>query len=162
MSRRSNPKTVNMIKKVLLARPNPFIVNEMQGFIKDCEFDPTPLHDLEQLSNYDRNEVAGIVISTAVNSTVKENFTETLKEVIDTYPALPIVIATLMPTDKIKKTTDFFLQNNSFNHELHSVQEVLTKNKLEPKNTMLILEKSMLIDQSHYSHSKEIIQSFFD
>lgn len=62
-----------MKKKILLARPNMFLVNEMKDFLTVCGYEPTPIENLSDLDQHNSLEIGGMVISTAIASTVKED-----------------------------------------------------------------------------------------
>lgn len=56
--------------KVLLARPHDFVVAEMRGWLTSLGVEPVRLESLEGLDTHLSREVAGVVVSAAVTSSV--------------------------------------------------------------------------------------------
>lgn len=67
------------MKKILLARPSIFRV-------KDMHYAPTLLNQLADASNQTSSSVDGAVISTALNSILKEDYAKVTKELKKKIP----------------------------------------------------------------------------
>ena len=57
-------------KRVLLARPHAFIVNQMRPFLLEAGYTPVGAQSVEHLAQELRGTFHGAIISTAVSSTV--------------------------------------------------------------------------------------------
>jgi len=92
-----------MAKKVLLARPHPFIVSEMKPFLEKSGFAATALGRLDDLQAAGQG-ASGVIISLAVSSSVGESAEKVFAEVRRQFPRLPVVFAALLPLEKSSAT----------------------------------------------------------
>ncbi|MBL8911231.1 MAG: hypothetical protein JNM17_11105 [Archangium sp.] len=81
--------------KVLLARPHDFVVVDMQRWVSALGYTPVRLSSVGELKEAVSTELAAIVISTAVSSSVKATVGEVLDAARAAHPSVPIVIASL-------------------------------------------------------------------
>lgn len=80
---------------VLLARPHPMIVSEMQRFLRQNDYEPLPLLGLTEKPQADERQIVAGVISTSLTSHVHEPVEEVARRLRAWYPDLPLVIATI-------------------------------------------------------------------
>src|SRR5574341_1148497 len=83
-------------RKVLLARPNDFLVIAMRSAVERAGFEPVALRSLEDCTAVGAGEVAGAVISTAVTSSVSESVGRVFTAIRSKYPRLPVAVATML------------------------------------------------------------------
>jgi len=80
-------------RRVLLARPHAFIVNEMRPFLVDAGFAPVRIESVEQLAQELRMPAQGAVISTAVTSSLDADAATVFRQVRERSPNMPVVFA---------------------------------------------------------------------
>ena len=88
-------------RRVLLARPHPFIVSGMKGLLEQSGFEPTPIASLAELASTDPAGVHGVVISTSI--TAAEPTEKVLAAVRRFSARLPVIIATLLEFETTRK-----------------------------------------------------------
>lgn len=81
--------------KVLLARPHDFVVEDMKKWLVELGVEPVRLSALAQLEAHAERDVAAVVVSTAVTSSVPATFGEALAACRRRFPRVPVVIAGL-------------------------------------------------------------------
>lgn len=81
--------------KVLLARPNDFLVNDMSVWLRSLGVEPVRLSKLSELAAHPVAEVAGLVLSSAVTSTIPESLGAAMAAVRKVFPHKPVLIAGL-------------------------------------------------------------------
>lgn len=101
-----------MDNMILLARPNYFLVNDMQNFISENGFTPKPLKNLNDLNALSMNQVKGVVISTAVSSNVDVSYMDVVNRVRSHKPGVPIVFATMVDYEMMKKSVMLNLEKS--------------------------------------------------
>jgi hypothetical protein len=80
-------------RRVLLARPHAFIVNEMKPFLERAGFLPCRLESLDQLDEELRKPLCGAIISTAISSSVNADAATVFRRVREKLPRLPVLFA---------------------------------------------------------------------
>lgn len=75
-------------KRVLLARPHAFIVNQMQPFLLEAGYTPVGAQNLEKLVAELEGAFLGAIISTAISSTVAADAATVFRMVRDRWPRL--------------------------------------------------------------------------
>ncbi|MBW8302008.1 MAG: helix-turn-helix transcriptional regulator [Hydrogenophaga sp.] len=85
-----------MSRQVLLARPHPFIVNEMKPWLEQGGYSVQRPDHVDDLASHARACV-GAVISLAVSSSMAASAADVLKIVRQANPSLPILFAALRP-----------------------------------------------------------------
>jgi hypothetical protein len=148
-------------KRILLARPNSFIVDEMKRLIADSGYTPTPINDLEELMQYDTAEIGGAVISTAFSSTVKEDYHEVVKAVIEKFTGIPVMLATLIDVEAIRKAIDLKFEAIGLDFEMHSMEMAGAKGMLTPRKDMIIIQKNDIADEAVYARTLKTVKQFF-
>lgn len=148
-------------KKVLLARPSVFIVHEMKPFIELCAYEPRPLKNLSNLPNLPESEIAGAVISTAINSDVKESLFEVTIEVKKHFPSMPIVFATLVDFDHLKKSLELKFAEFSPKLEFLSLAQAKIRPLLYPARHIIVLHKDDIDNDAKRREASQTIKRFF-
>jgi len=85
---------------VVLARPNFLIVEDMRAFLRKNGFEPVRLTTLEDFHGLRFEAVAGVVISTAVISSIEQSPLEVLELVRGDMSEVPVAFATLVEFEK--------------------------------------------------------------
>jgi hypothetical protein len=86
-------------RKVLLARPHPFIVSEMKPLLVSAGYMPSPLSEMNDITSGAWRDAKGAVISIAVSSVMPES-AETVFSTLRSYaPEIPVVFAGLNDID---------------------------------------------------------------
>ena len=80
-------------KRVLLARPHAFIVNQMRPFLVEAGYTPVGAQSLDHLAQELSGSFHGAIISTAVSSTVNADAATVFRLVREKLPRLPVVFA---------------------------------------------------------------------
>lgn len=79
--------------KVLLARPHDFLVDDMRAWLTSLDVEPVRLGSLDELLRFEPAAVAGIVISSAVTSSVAGSPGAAWLAVRRQFPSRPVLIA---------------------------------------------------------------------
>lgn len=98
-----------MSRQVLLARPHPFIVNEMKPWLEQGGYSVQQPDHVDDLASHARACV-GAVISLAVSSSMAASAADVLKIVRQANPSLPILFAALRPYSQIRPEIERLLQ----------------------------------------------------
>lgn len=80
-------------KRVLLARPHAFIVNQMRPFLLEAGYTPVGATSLEHLAQELGGALRGAIISTAISSTVDADAPTVFRLMRERQPRLPVVFA---------------------------------------------------------------------
>jgi hypothetical protein len=81
------------LRRVLLARPHAFIVNEMRPFLVTAGFAPVRIDGMEQLDQELRLPAQGAIISTAVTSPLGADAATVFRKIRESNASLPVVFA---------------------------------------------------------------------
>jgi hypothetical protein len=79
--------------KVLLARPHDFLVDDMRAWLTSLGVEPVRLQSLDELARFEAVSVAGVVISSAVTSSVAGSPGAAWLAVRRQFPSKPVFIA---------------------------------------------------------------------
>ncbi len=148
-------------KRILLARPNSFIVKSMKKLIEDAGYIPTPLESLDQIAGYSASEIGGFVISTGVSSVVKASYSETIINAIATHPDRPILLASLIDPELVKSTVFRKFKDQSLERKMLSISEGSELNRLSAQDHILILEKKDIVDEEKFPNTLATVRKFF-
>lgn len=88
-------------KKVLLARPHPFIQKAMGEFLAEAGFITSTAASLEEIREAPPGDFCGAVISTSVLSSTKEHYPEVFKALRKHFPVTPILFTTLVGLEQM-------------------------------------------------------------
>ncbi len=149
------------MKKVLLARPNSFIVKEMKRLVSDCGYLATPLGDLDELSEHDASEVGGVVISTALVSSVTADYGEVARVTLEKFPGVPVMLATLASYESIRPALELKFEQIGIDHELRSMSSAGASEQFSAAEEMLVIQKSDISDEHLYSSTRQTVNRFF-
>ncbi len=150
-----------MSREILVARPNAFILKNMKQLLHDCEKQPIVLQQFEELDDLKNAKFSGIVISTAVSSSLNASFESVLESVLKNFKGVPILLATLLDSEKAKRSLQLLLKKLESDHELVSVSEVI-KNEVSPRDKLLIIEKKNISDANSYNQVVDVVNKFFN
>ena len=134
--------------KVLLARPNPFIVDEMKGFLENCGYEPVPIKDLNELGGFPEDEVAGAVVSTTVISSVHESAEGVVEALRQRFPSIPVTFASMLAEEDIEDMLKHKLEKVSSSPNVLSVKKGLLDHTLGAPDTFLVVTQDDLKDQA--------------
>lgn len=85
-----------MSKKIVLARPHPFIVSQMQPFLADLGYSGEKLERLEDLDGSLDSNTRGAVISLAVTSSLGESAEAVFLKLRQLRAQLPVLFVALL------------------------------------------------------------------
>ena len=148
-------------KRIILARPNSFIINDMKHLLSDGYYIPTPIDHLSKLNQYSVSEISGVVISTAINSTIEEGYDMTVKEVINKYKTVPILLASLISLDKIRKTIKLKFDKIGLDFDLLSIEDAMKKSSIDPSKEIIVIEKQDIAYEYAFPKTLSIIKRYF-
>ncbi|MFY0689550.1 MAG: hypothetical protein JXQ90_20435 [Cyclobacteriaceae bacterium] len=148
-------------KKILLARPNKFIVDEMKGLLKDSNFLPVPISNLDEIHKFSKEEVGGVVVSTAVISSIKEDYEDVILDVTSAFPGIPVMLATLVEVELMKKSINIRLQKVGLDYHIRSITEVETKSSIDPRHDLVIVHKDDIGNKEKYAHTLQVVKKHF-
>lgn len=148
-------------KKILLARPNSFIVTEMKKFISACNYTATPIADVSEFNNYNPSEIGGIVISTALNSSIKEEYAEVVKLASERFNGIPILLASLIDFDRVNASVNYNLGKSDLQYDLLSISTAAEKTFVNSKSDLIVIEKDDLVNADKYDTTLKTIRSYF-
>lgn len=92
-----------MTNTVVLARPHPFVVGEMAQFLAELKVTPKRAESLDDIAPM-LTGAKGVVISTAVTSTIPEDAEAVYEHVRSLNPTVPIIFAGLLPLERSIKS----------------------------------------------------------
>ena len=134
-----------MNRKIILARPNQFIVKHMKHLVSDIGCDPMPLTSFQDINRVPNEIIAAFVISTSVTSVVQEGYIEVLHQVLTRYPDKPVFLAALGTIDHLKRVVDRKLDEWNQNRALGGIDEVGGKPTI-----LLVIQKKDLVNAESY------------
>lgn len=91
-------------KRVLLARPHAFIVEEMKPFLLECGYMPVKVSSLDELQSALALPANGAVISTALSSSIGADAATVFARLRQTAPSLPVMFAGMADVATIRLT----------------------------------------------------------
>jgi len=86
-------------RRVLLARPHAFIVDEMGPFLVEAGFTPVRIASLDELAAELGRPLCGAVVSTAISSSVAADAATVFRLVRERVPRLPVIFAGMADVD---------------------------------------------------------------
>lgn len=91
-------------KRVLLARPHAFIVDEMKPFLLECGYTPVKVSSLDELRSALNQPVNGAVISTAVSSSIGADAATVFARLREGASTVPVMFAGMADVTTIRLT----------------------------------------------------------
>ena len=144
------------MKYVLLARPSSLIVKDMRHLISSTGLEPRPMRSLQEFDNYDETDVAGIVISTALSSVVKDKYWDVIKKSMEHFPTKPIFLASYSSVRNTKITAGQRMKESKIPMQLLSLDEAKAE-LFDQEKHVLILTQKEISDQKKFSSIKSIV-----
>lgn len=135
-----------MNRKIILARPNQFIVEHMKHLVNDLGCDPMPITSFQDIQKLPKESIAAFVISTSVTSVVRKGYLDVLQEILTNYPDKPIFLATLGTIDQLKRVVDRKLEAWNINREMVGIDSISGSNH----NVLLAIQKKDLVNEVSY------------
>lgn len=89
-------------KRVLLARPHAFIVDEMRPFLVESGYTPVKVATLDEFKSALSPGASGAVISTAVSSSIGADAATVFARLHEVVPQLPVMFAGLADVATIR------------------------------------------------------------
>ncbi len=133
--------------KVILARPNPFIVDQMKDFLQMCGYSPSPIKDLHDIENMPSEGVVGAVVSTTVVSSVGESAEDVIAALRKHFGNIPVIFASMVPEETIEETLKRKLSKVSDNPHVISVKKGFLDHSLGEADTFLVVSQADFEDQ---------------
>lgn len=146
-------------KRVLLARPHAFIVNQMRPFLLDAGYVAVGARDLDHLRTELASTFKGAIISTAVTSTVEADAAAVFRLVRERQPRLPVVFAGMADAATMRVTAERAVK------DLVSSPVFARPDDYRPgadrQTSFLILRKDDLLDAAAVERSARALRSHF-
>ncbi|MEO9482935.1 MAG: hypothetical protein ABJG47_05795 [Ekhidna sp.] len=146
------------MKKVILARPSSLIVTDMKKLVSATGFEAQPIGEIKELTRMNHKDVAGIVISTALSSTVKEKYGEVIKRSVALFPGKPIFLASYATARSTKITASSHIKNAGLDFELLAVEEAKSIT-FDANKQILILTQQEISDPVVFPSVCELMKS---
>lgn len=145
------------MKKIILARPSSLIVTDMKTLMTATGYEAYPINALSELTAINQHDVAGIVISTALSSTVKEKYWEVIKRSAALFPDKPIFLASYATVRSTKITAGSHIKNSELDYELLSIDEAKST-AFNAKKHILILTQKEISNAIEFSSICELVK----
>ncbi len=150
--------TVQQRRLVLLARPHPMIVGEMQRFLRENDYEPLPLPGVTEKPHADERQIVAGVISTSLTSHVHEPVEEVARRLRAWYPDLPLVIATIAERKLMGTAVARRLHSTLGTTGVLDVLEVSPRDeRLGSPDHVLLLHRSDLAEGDGSSHAALVL-----
>ncbi|MBI1891424.1 MAG: hypothetical protein HYS18_12310 [Burkholderiales bacterium] len=132
-------------KRVLLARPHPFIVADMKPLLLRAGFVPSPLSALAEIAAGAATGAKGAVISIALSSPIPESAETVFAALRQHVPRLPILFAGLVDFETARRTIDRILHDHAAQATVTPVEAIMdARTVLGKPHTYLYLGKETL------------------
>lgn len=128
---------------VILARPHSIIVDTIKNYLVRNNYTTHSLKTLSEINeiNY-LDKVKGVVISTAVNSEVKESYIETFSEIRKKLPNVPIIFTTVVNNENMSKLISLTISRIIENFKIFKINnESLLDNSLGSISSFVLVSK---------------------
>jgi len=146
-------------KRVLLARPHAFIVNQMRPFLLDAGYEAVGARDLDHLRSALASSLRGAIISTAVTSTVEADAAAVFRLVRERQPRLPVVFAGMADAATMRITAERAVKDLVAQPALAGPDEY--RPGADRQSTFLILRKDDLLDAAAVERAARALRSHF-
>lgn len=110
-----------MTRPILLARPHPFIVNEMRPLLTQAGFDVKGVINDAELANINAAIFSAAVISLAVISPVSQDPQQVLASLKEQGFTGKIIFAGLVPFERVENNLKQFLAASGWNIDVHAL-----------------------------------------
>lgn len=146
------------MKYVLLARPSSLIVNDMQKLISATGCEPKPLSSVDEFEEYNAEDVAGIVISTALSSKVKDKYWDVVKKSLARFPGKPIFLASYSSVKSTVIIAGKRLEENNIPLEMVSIDDT-KPGSFDPLGQLVILTQKEISDDVKFPDVLHVVKS---
>lgn len=150
-----------IMKKIILARPSSLIVTDMKTLMTATGYEPRPIGDINELTAIHHSEVAGIVISTALSSTVKEKYWEVIQRSVALFPGKPIFLASYATVRSTKITAGAHIRDAGLDYELISIDEAMSESFNSDKQILILTQKE-ISNAVNFSSICELVKKVID
>lgn len=116
-----------MIRKILLARPHPFIVSEMKPLLLQAGFEITGITHDEALTSSQPATFSAAVISLAVVSPVSKSPQQVLSYLKMTHFGGKFIFAGLIPFERVANNLSEFLKEAGWQIEVHAISSPMAR-----------------------------------
>lgn len=131
-----------MSKTVLLARPHPFIVQEMKPLLEQCGFSVLKADSFDDIGAKAKRADAAL-ISLALVSSIEASPEEVLANTLRANPGLPVIFAALLPHETAEKSISSLLNKVGISAQVISVPSSGTETA-KKESSVLFLNKDDL------------------
>lgn len=122
----------------LLARPHPVIVDAMRDVLIASGLEPRALSSREELLRWPAEDVALVVVSTSVHSTVQASFEDIIRQVSNVFPSAALVIGTAVDPEHARGLLADMLALYRIEGRLRTARE-LAERRIDPADGRDIL-----------------------
>ncbi|WP_109833286.1 hypothetical protein [Reichenbachiella versicolor] len=129
----------------------------MKKLISSANCDPIPLSSINQLSEFETESIAGIVISTALSSPVKNKYWEVLQNSIEQFPGKPIFLASFASVRSSKVTISAALKKNNIDFDVLSCEEV--SHGFDTNKEIVLLTQGEISDAEKFHRVSELVKA---
>lgn len=132
-------------RKILLARPHPFIVAEMRPMLLSAGYSPSPLSSMDDIHAGAWRGAKGAIISVAVSSAMPESAEIVFTALRACAPGLPIVFAGLNDIGLARSTIQRLAKSSVPDATVLAVEKGNERNQgLGKSNVFLYIQKDVL------------------
>ncbi len=149
------------IKKMILARPSSFIVNEMTNMVEQAGLKPIPLQILLELDHYHPDDVGGVVVSSSTTSVVKESFQEVLYRTYAKFPGKPVFLASMIEIARMEGMVKQRLKGLGISRALISVSDAVNrKDRIDFNKELVVIQKQDLTHEESLQNVLGLVRSY--
>lgn len=152
-----------MAKTILLARPHPFIVEEMRPLLESSGFQVSKPGQVDELDKLART-AAGAVISLAVASPIAMTPEDVLRALRQVSPRMPVLFASLLSFDQVTTALGRLADKAGIaNATFHGLAQAATLDPvtLRKEQTFLYLSRDDLADAAARDSVGALLKRFF-
>lgn len=133
----------------LLARPHPVIVDAMRDVLIASGLAPQALTSRDELLRWPAEDVALVVVSTSVHSTVKASFEDVIRAARERFPSAVLVIGTVVEAERARELLSDMLPLYHVEGRLHTAQELGDAGQAVPGGgDMLVVNSRELAEEA--------------
>lgn len=148
-------------KRVLLARPHAFIVNQMRPFLVEAGYTPVGAQGLDHLAQELSGSFDGAIISTAVSSTVNADAATVFRLVREKLPRLPIVFAGMADAATMKLSAERAVKALVGTPTIANPQDMRIASGADRLSTFLVLRKEDLMPGGSQEAALRALRALF-
>ncbi|MFY0601122.1 MAG: hypothetical protein JXR03_15705 [Cyclobacteriaceae bacterium] len=149
---------MNSDRIVLLARPSSLLIENMKRLMESASLSPEPLRSLEKMGEYNQENLAAIVISTAISSPVKESYCEVVERSKELFSGTPIFLASYANIRRTKLIAETKFKERGIKFELISTAEAKGLNVFDARKTIVIITKEDLEDEEKFLQTVDLVK----